>query len=71
MRGLAQRFGGSHAQRDVLQLTVLHAAIRGGMQATAEAFAAERLAHKPQSPWAQRLSRQARSASAGARAAAG
>jgi tetratricopeptide (TPR) repeat protein len=54
-RGLAQRFGGSHAQRDILTLTALHAAIKGGMRATAEAFAAERLAHKPQSPWAGRL----------------
>jgi hypothetical protein len=30
-RGLAQRFGGSHAQRDVLTLTALHAALRGGL----------------------------------------
>lgn len=60
VRGLAQRFGGSHAQRDVLSLTALHAAIRGGRRATADAFAAERLAHKPQSPWAGRLARQAR-----------
>ncbi len=57
-RSLAQRFGGSHAQRDVLTLTALHAAIKGGLTATAEAFAAERLAHKPQSPWAGRLARQ-------------
>ncbi len=54
-RSLAQRFGGSHAQRDILTLTALHAAIKGGLTATAEAFAAERLAHKPQSPWAGRL----------------
>jgi tetratricopeptide (TPR) repeat protein len=63
VRGVAQRFGGSHAQRDVLTLTVLHAAIKGGFTATAEAFAAERLAHKPQSPWAGRLARQARALS--------
>ncbi len=63
VRGLAQRFGGSHAQRDVLTLTALHAAIRAGLGATAEAFAAERLAHKPQSPWAGRLARQARALS--------
>jgi tetratricopeptide (TPR) repeat protein len=60
VRGIAQRFGGSHAQRDVLTLTALHAALRGGFAATAEALAAERLAHKPQSPWAGRLARQAR-----------
>lgn len=58
-RGIAQRFGGSHAQRDVLTLTALHAALRGGLAASAEAFAAERLAHKPHSPWAGRLARQA------------
>jgi len=63
-RGIAQRFGGSHAQRDVLSLTAIHAALRGGFAATAEAFAAERLAHKPQSPWAGRLARQARELSA-------
>lgn len=68
-RGIAQRFGGSHAQRDILSLTALHAALRGGFAATAEAFAAERLAHKPQSPWAGRLARQARELSAKQRAA--
>lgn len=62
VRGVAQRFGGSHAQRDILTLTALHAALRGGMTAAAEAFAAERLAHKPHSPWAGRLARQARGA---------
>jgi tetratricopeptide (TPR) repeat protein len=62
-RGIAQRFGGSHAQRDILMLTALHAALRGGFSATAEAFAAERVAHKPQSPWAGRLARQARALS--------
>lgn len=59
-RGVAQRFGGSHAQRDILSLTALHAAIRGGLRESAEAFAAERLMHKPHSPWAGRLARQAR-----------
>jgi len=68
-RGVAQRFGGSHAQRDIITLTALHAALRGGFASTAEAFAAERLAHKPQSPWAGRLARQARELSAKARAA--
>jgi hypothetical protein len=58
-RGIAQRFGGSHAQRDILSLTALHAALRGGMKATAEAFAAERVAHKPESPWARRLAARA------------
>jgi hypothetical protein len=69
VRGIAQRFGGSHAQRDILTLTALHAALRGGFAATAEAFAAERLMHKPQSPWAGRLARQASDLSARERAA--
>ncbi len=57
VRAIAQRFGGSHAQRDILSLTALHAATRGGMRETARAFASERIAHKPQSPWAGRLMR--------------
>jgi tetratricopeptide (TPR) repeat protein len=69
VRGVAQRFGGSHAQRDILSLTAVHAALRGGFAATAEAFASERLAHKPHSPWAGRLARQARELSAKERAA--
>jgi len=68
-RGIAQRFGGSHAQRDILSLTALHAALRGGLAASAEAFAAERLAHKPHSPWAGRLARRARELSAAERVA--
>jgi tetratricopeptide (TPR) repeat protein len=68
VRGIAQRFGGSHAQRDILSLTLLHAAIKGGMKELAEALAAERLAHKPDSPWARTLAQRARSI--GARAAA-
>jgi tetratricopeptide (TPR) repeat protein len=59
VRGIAQRFGGSHAQRDILTLTLLHAAIRGGMKPVAEAIAAERVMHKPESPWARALSRRA------------
>ncbi len=68
-RGVAQRFGGSHAQRDILTLTALHAAIRGGLTQAGEAFAAERLAHKPHSPWAGRLARKVRELSASPRAA--
>ncbi len=60
-RGGAHRFGGSHAQRDVLTLTALHAALRGGMKSEAEALATERLQHKPHSPWAAGLARRARS----------
>jgi len=59
-RGIAQRFGGSHAQRDILSLTALHAALRGNLKQTAEAFASERVAHKPESPWARNLAERAR-----------
>lgn len=55
VRGIAQRFGGSHAQRDILTLTMLHAALRGGQIEVAEALATERVAHKPESPWARGL----------------
>ncbi len=68
-RAIAQRFGGSHAQRDVLTLTAIHAALRGGFAEIAKAFAAERLAHKPHSPWAKRLSGQANALSAQTRVA--
>ncbi len=61
VRSIAQRFGGSHAQRDVLTLTALHAALRGGQTPTAESLVAERLQHKPLSPWARRLRTQANS----------
>lgn len=62
VRGIAHRFGGSHAQRDVLSLTMLHAAIRGGMRSAAEAIASERLAFKPASPWARNLAKRAATA---------
>jgi hypothetical protein len=44
------RFGGSHAQRDVIDWTVAEAAARGGLQQLAVAFGNERLAVKPHSP---------------------
>lgn len=55
IRGTAARFGGSHAQRDILSLTALHAAKRGNMTSVAEALVAERRFHKPASPWVARL----------------
>jgi tetratricopeptide (TPR) repeat protein len=68
-RGIAQRFGGSHAQRDILSLTAVHAALRGGLKQTAEAFANERVVHKPESPWAHKLAERARKLPAGKQAA--
>jgi hypothetical protein len=55
VRPVAQRFGGSHAQRDILSLTLAAAAHRAGNPAVAAAIAAERLDAKPASPLARRL----------------
>src|SRR3712207_7255120 len=46
IRGKANRFGGSHAQRDVFSWTLMEAALRLGNGKLAEAMAAERLAAK-------------------------
>ena len=58
LRAKANRFGGSHAQRDLFSWTLTEAAIRLGDRALAEAFVAERLSWKPASPlnqaWAVR-----------------
>jgi len=54
IRSIAHRFGGSHAQRDVIDLTLIEAAFRSGDQALAAALAAERAALRPQSPLALR-----------------
>lgn len=53
VRGIANRFGGSHAQRDMLSWTLCEAAIRAGDAPMAEAMVAERLALKEGSPVAQ------------------
>jgi hypothetical protein len=50
VRNIAHRFGGSHAQRDVLDLTLIEAALRSSQQSIAAALAAERLATRPKSP---------------------
>ncbi len=58
LRAKANRFGGSHAQRDLFSWTLTEAAIRLGQPALAKAFVAERQSWKPQSPvnqaWARR-----------------
>jgi tetratricopeptide (TPR) repeat protein len=48
---VANRFGGSHAQRDVIHLTALEAATRAGDRGLARALASQRLAQKPHSPF--------------------
>jgi hypothetical protein len=51
LRIIASRFGGSHAQRDIIPLTLVEAALRGGRLPLARALLAERTSLKPQSPF--------------------
>ncbi len=62
MRDHAHRFGGSHAQRDVITLTLIEAAIRGGDRTRALHYISERLVPKPGNKWGQRLWSRAESA---------
>ena len=57
VRSGANRFGGSHAQRDLIDLTLIEAAVRSGDRPLAAALAAERCALRPRSPLAQRLAK--------------
>lgn len=50
IRRIAHRFGGSHAQRDVLDLTLVEAALRSGDRPLALALASERRELRPDSP---------------------
>lgn len=49
-RFIVNGFGGSHAQRDIIDWTLTEAAIRGGNRELAEGLANERLTLKPHSP---------------------
>ena len=62
-RFIANQFGGSHAQRDVIDWTLTEAALRGGLASLAEALAHERLARKPHSPVNRAFLTRARQAS--------
>ncbi len=59
VREVAQRFGGSHAQRDLIDQTLLDAAIRNGRRRLARHLLGERLLMKSRSPlteyWARRI----------------
>lgn len=55
VRDLSSRFGGSHAQRDVLSLTLIEAAIRSGRFSVARHYVAERLIHRPNGELGWRL----------------
>ncbi|MGI6851192.1 tetratricopeptide repeat protein [Mesorhizobium sp. 1B3] len=59
IRSIAHRFGGSHAQRDVIDLTLIEAAFRAGMAQLATALSAERFAARPDSPLSQLLVKRA------------
>ena len=59
VRSLAHRFGGSHAQRDLIDQTLLAAAAQAGSRSVGRALLNERIATKAQTPltahWARRL----------------
>jgi hypothetical protein len=59
IRAIAHRFGGSHAQRDVIDLTLIEAALRAGDGALARALTAERALARPDSPLSALFSRRA------------
>ena len=61
VRTIAHLFGGSHAQRDVIDLTLIEAAFRAGERDLAKVLAAERVAAKPSSPLAALFARRAAS----------
>jgi hypothetical protein len=50
VRAIAQRFGGSHAQRDLIDQTLLAAAARAGRRALGQALINERVMAKPETP---------------------
>ena len=54
LRPIANRFGGSHAQRDLIDLTLIEAAKRSGHRELLAALAGERSAARPRSPLAKR-----------------
>ena len=57
---VAHHFGGSHAQRDILELTLIEAALRDGQHTLATALVEQRLAAKPTSPYTGTLRARAR-----------
>lgn len=64
VRAIAHRFGGSHAQRDVIDLTLIEAALRAGDAALAQALTNERAAARPDSPLSALFVKRARSITA-------
>lgn len=65
VRAIAARFGGSNAQRDIIDLTLIEAALRAGERSLAKALAAERVMAKHDSPLAKLFARRAGLSSCG------
>lgn len=59
VRAISGRFGGSHAQRDVIDLTLVEASIRSGETHLAQALTAERHSARPDSPLSALFARRA------------
>ena len=59
IRAIAHRFGGSHAQRDVIDLTLIEAAIRSGDADLAGRLTSERMVSRPHSPLSTMFRRRA------------
>lgn len=66
VREIAHRFGGSHAQRDIINLTLIEATLRSGNTNLAFALAGERSARRPESPLSRMFSQRARDLSTAA-----
>ncbi|EHK57821.1 tetratricopeptide repeat protein [Allomesorhizobium alhagi] len=64
IRKIAPRFGASHAQRDVIDLTLIEAALRADQKKLATELAAERALARPASPLSALFSRRAAGLSA-------
>jgi hypothetical protein len=62
-RIIAHRFGGSHAQRDLLDMTLIEAALRAGQFSLGRALAAERCNLKPASRTASAFLKRAQATS--------
>jgi tetratricopeptide (TPR) repeat protein len=59
IRHVAHRFGGSHAQRDLLDQTLIEASHRAGFEALTTALVRERVALRPHTPLAALLAQRA------------
>jgi len=59
IRHISHRFGGSHAQRDLLDQTLIEASRRAGFDALTIALVRERVALRPRSPLAALLDQRA------------